>query len=376
MLPDWLNLPIRDPAACIVRINGEEIDDLYPLLVELSAVLDRRESAEATLLLETRRLEDGRWNVHDDDRIRPWAEIAIAASFGDQEAPVFDGYIRQVKVDLPEDQGGATVTLICQDTSLLLDRTQRNFRWGDRVPVSDGEIVRRIAGEAGIGLIEPVGEGFSDLVVNQNETDIRFLKKRAEENGYDFFFREGELYFGPARLDLAAQPTILVYAGPASHAIRFELDDDGHHPTQVIYEIAGESDDQTREQAVSSDLDTLGSRPADEVTGGHGDFAWRLSREGLGSDSQARQRAQALVNEEALRIKAGGELDGTLYGHVLLPGDPVSLDGIGEQYGGRWFVSHVEHRFDAGGYRQSFELLRNGYGDDLDSSASPLAAVI
>lgn len=105
----WLDDLIRSPASCVVRIGGQEIKDLYPNLVEVSAVLPNSDAGEATLVFETRRLEDGNWNVHDDDRIRPWQSIAISASFGDREDAVFEGFIRQVKVEFPEQKGAATV---------------------------------------------------------------------------------------------------------------------------------------------------------------------------------------------------------------------------------------------------------------------------
>ncbi len=373
---DWLDDLVRDPSSCVVRIDGNEIDDLYPNMVEVNATLDRRDAAEATLVFETRRMEDGSWNVHDDDRIRPWKTIRIAATFGDREDEIFQGYIRQVKVEFPEEKGAAKVTVTCQDTSILLDRSQRNYRWGDEVPVSDGQIATQILSEAGLSFLDTPGEGMSDLVVQQNETDIKFLAKRARESAYDVFFREGQLYFGAPRMDRSPQPTILIYAGTSTSCVRFDLDDDGHHPDAVIYEIAPDTGNESQETTVTPDLPTLGNEPVSSAGSGTGEFAWRISREGVTNDNQAQQRAQAQANEESMKIKASGELDGVIYGHVLLPGDPVGIDGVGDRYGGRWYVTKVEHRFDMSGYKQTFEVLRNAYGDDLNVVDNPLAALM
>lgn len=375
-LLSWLDDTIRDPASCRVRIDGREIDDLYPSLEELEVVLARQDSGVATLVFETHRVDNGRWNVQDDDRIRPWSAISVHAVFGTREDPIFDGFIRQVQVSFPEERGAAKVTVSCQDTSLLLDRTQRTQRWGDDVPLSDGQIVTRILQEAGLGFLDQPGEGVPDLVVNQNETDIKFLKKRAQENAFDLFFREQQLYFGPMRFDRSDQATIRIYAGTDTHCLSFNIDDDGHQPDAVLYEVAETSGSDTNEQRVTPNLDLLGDTPVNAVSSRQGDFAWRLSREGLADGNQARARAQAQANEASLKIKATGELDGALYGHVLLPGDPVGVDGIGDAYGGRWYVSQVSHRFDMNGYRQSFELLRNAYGDNLETHSNPLAAVL
>jgi len=48
------------------------------------------------------------------------------------------------------------------------------------------------------------------------------------------------------------------------------------------------------------------------------------------------------------------------------------VDGVGDRYGGIWFVDTVRHRFSTEGYRQSFNLLRNAYGDNLGSGAGGL----
>ena len=61
----------------------------------------------------------------------------------------------------------------------------------------------------------------------------------------------------------------------------------------------------------------------------------------------------------SLSITAGCEVDGTAYGHVLVPGALVTVDGVGERHGGRWYVDAVEHELDAQGYRQKTTLKRN-----------------
>ena len=92
-------------------------------------------------------------------------------------------------------------------------------------------------------------------------------------------------------------------------------------------------------------------------------------------------RAKALhkANEADLhKIQAEGELDGTLYGHVLLAGLPVGVDGVGSRLSGLYYVDGVTHTFNTTGYRQRFRLLRNAWGDNLDSlpGGGPLATVM
>ena len=81
---------------------------------------------------------------------------------------------------------------------------------------------------------------------------------------------------------------------------------------------------------------------------------------------EARSRAQAKANENAWKVKADGELDGSLYGHVLLTHKLVGVYGVGETYSGLYYVDSVSHIFDQNGYRQSFKLLRNATGQDTE----------
>ena len=71
------------------------------------------------------------------------------------------------------------------------------------------------------------------------------------------------------------------------------------------------------------------------------------------------RRARAKANEHQFKIRAEGVLDGLAYGHVLLTHLPVDVEGIGDTYGGTYYVDQVTHQFADDGYTQRFALLRN-----------------
>ena len=87
-------------------------------------------------------------------------------------------------------------------------------------------------------------------------------------------------------------------------------------------------------------------------------------------------RAQGMVNEASFRIRANGELDGTLYGHVLQVGGTVTVDGVGSRNGGVYYVDTVTHQFSPDGYRQQFQLIRNAVGETEAVGAAPLSPVL
>ncbi len=356
----------RAPADCVIRVDDDEIAELYPLLRELSAEASRDEVATATLVFETQRDEHGRWNVQDRGILAPWKRIVIEIAFGHHTEELFRGYIREIVADYPSDPSNATVTVECQDDSLALDRQHVRLPWGVDTPVSDGDIAEAIAGKHGLTLADGSEDGLGNLVLYQNATDIQFLQARARANGYELYFRRGEVYFGPMRLDAEPQDgTILVYAGTDTNCLSLSIRSDGHRPNKVALDLAPSDGDEVTRKDVLPDLPLLGTESAEAGGDGLDEFTWLVSREGSFDEDELTAQAQQRANEFSLRVSADGELDGALYGHVLLPGLPVAVDGPGDRLGGVYYVDRVTHVLTIDGYRQQIRLLRNAFGDNL-----------
>ena len=365
----------REPAECIVTIDGEEMADLYPFLSGLTVETSRNQAAVATLQFESRRDENGQWSVQDAGILRTWAAIVIEAAFGDTTEEIMRGFIREINADYPED-GNAIVTVECQDESISLDRQHRRKNWGGDAATTDEEIVREILSGYALSPHMDNGSGQSSIVVNQDEPDASFLRKRAEANGYELVFNQGEVYFGPWRVDAEPQATIMVYAGSATNCNSFTVENDGHQPDAVSFDTAFSEGDGVNSNTITSDLPLMGTETADSSSSGLGDFVWTMSREGIQDEVAATALAQKKANELSMKIKAKGVLDGTVYGRVLRVAEPVGVDGVGDWLGGIYYVDAVSHKFDHTGYTQGFELMRNAFGDNLDSGGSVLSAIL
>ena len=366
----------RSPAECVIKINEQEITNLYPYLTSATVRMSRIAAAECTMTFESNRDEHGTWAVQDSESIGPWKKILVEAVFGTQREEVMRGYIRDVQADYPDDMGSTTVTVKAQDESILLDREQVHKTWStEEEPLSDGNIARQIASEH---TLEPdVEDGILNASLNQSETAIRFLRKRAEANGFELFIRGGKLTFKSPELDGTAMPTILVYAGKSTNCNRIAIEHDGHKPDQISLSRASDTDPETTEESYASDLRLLG--PVEATSNGMGlnPFVWPLPRAQGATEAEAQMRAQAKANENAWKIAATGELDGSLYGHVLLNHKTVTVDGIGEKYSGLYYVDEVTHKFTVDGYLQEFRLLRNATGEEgLDQAKNRLGGLV
>ena len=369
----------REPGECMIfmGVAETEIVDFYPLLSDLSIDTSRKEPAVATLVFEGRRDEQGKWIIQDSGVFKDWEKIKIKVSFGDKEEEIMRGYVRSSKVDYPTDAGTAKVTIECQDDSYRLDRTHRNKTWGEDTPSSDAQILQEIISPYGLSLNSENGAGETGIEVNQNGSDIVFLKSRAEVNGYELIFSQGEVYFGPMQLEAEAQPNIMAYAGTETNCISVNVNTDSHQADSVAFDVPDETGDGSSETIVVPDLFVMGTIHASSADAGLEDFIWKMSGE-TGADVAAlTEKAQQKANEfDIKKVSATGELDGMLYGMVLRPGFPVGVDGIGDWYNGTYYVDKVVHKFSYDGYKQNFTLLRNAYGDNLASGGGLLGAIM
>ena len=366
----------QQPASCLIEVgeDANDLGDLAHLVASVQIVTSRAEAATGSLVIEDRRQSDGLWMAADSGLFQRWAPIKISADFQTYTEEIFRGYIAEQKPSYPSTGGEATLELTVQDDSAALDREQMRTVWGDDAPLTDLEILRQLVAPIGLGVDPESGDGQSSRSQSQDATPITFLRERAKANGYELIFSAGSVYFGPMRLEGEAQAPIMVYAGTASNCMSLEIVDDGQTPDEVAFDHAPREDGSaTTSETVAPDLPVLGSSAAGEEGAGLGTpSVWRVSKEGDETEEELRARAQALVNENSFKLRATGELDGSLYGHVLRPGRTVTVDGAGGRYGGLHYVDKVTHAFSPDGYRQQFEMIRNATGE-TDSPLGPLS---
>jgi phage protein D len=369
ILPDICN--VSEPASIKITtgIVPIEITDLYPVLVTANIQVSRKEPGIGTLEFTATRDEDGSWPVLDGGYFERWKPIKIVADFGSYSEDIIEGFIVKLTPEFPQEKGTAKVTVEIQDQTIALDREQITKTWGDSTSdkmLTDKSIVASVLAGYQYKLDVDSADGQSRLTLNQDKTDFRFLTELAEAVGYEFRLMNSTVYFGPIKLSGTPQSTILVYAGPDTNCLEFKVDEDAAVPDSATTASVDTQDSgEASEEELTPNLTILGATAANEAANSNNvpGYVWRMRQEGDNPPAAAQMLAQAKINEASLSIKAECVIDSTIYGHVLLPGKLVNVDGIGQRYGGRYYVDAVEHAFDALSYTQKASLLKNGINE-------------
>ena len=363
MLLGLFSEPYVQPAECIIKVEGEEVSELYPFVSSVTVEASRSCFSEATITFISPVDENDHWQVADDERLLPWNSIEIIADFQTGTEEIMRGVILQGAPDFPVNAGETSVTIIARDQSALFDLGTRQRTWGEHpLGTSDTLILTELTSEAGIGIDPLSGPGHSGIIVKQRTSDIVFLKKRAELNGYELLFEEGNVYFGPLRIENESQPQILAYAGRRTNCRTFKPSNNGHQARRFTYAQRDATGDAGGDVTVEPNLPLMGSMPARSSSNNADNQHSRIDRRTTPNEDENQALALGMANEGDLSIRAEGELDGTLYGHVLKVGLPVEIDGVGDLYSGLYYVDTVTHHFDQTGYRQKFNVVRNALG--------------
>ncbi|MEM6635163.1 MAG: hypothetical protein AAF667_04660 [Pseudomonadota bacterium] len=387
LLGALLDPGFRQAASLIIEVGTAKTDigDLAVLISSVEVQTARTEASAGQIIFDDRRREDGLWMAADaspgvggSTLFARWEPIVISADFQTHTEEILRGYIVGLKPEAPQNGGEAKLTIEVQDEGAALNREQMRRVWGEDQPMTDKAILTDLISPLPVSVDPASGDGQAARALSQDATPIQFLRERALANGYEMYFREGQVYFGPLRLEGDAQSPIMVYAGTATNCLNWSVTDDAQKPDAVGFELAPRTEGADPVvEVVGPDQPLLGSSAAGDEGAGLGTPSiWRLSREGDEPEEATRARAQALANENSFKIRATGELDGTAYGHVLKPGALVRVDGTGTRNGGLYYVDKVQHRFSPDGYRQQFELMRNATGETEGVGAPPLSAAL
>lgn len=314
--------------------------------------------------LATCEAEFGNWGVGPSGQLgHLWFDRAVL-DFGKAfvvklgDATLFDGAITALEARFPP---AAPPTLVVRADdklqTLRMTRRTRSFE-----SVSDADLVQRIAADHGLQADASLSGPTWPLVVQANESDLAFLRRRLLAADADLVLADGKLV---ARARSARrQPTPSLAHGGRLH--RFEVAADLAHQRTAVT-CAGW--DVANKQAVA--VEATSSAVASEA--GSGDSGPALLQQAFGErkdtvahrvpfdDAGARSEAESHLRLLARRFVRGrGEADADA---ELRPGGAVDLAGLGPLFNGRYGITDVLHRFDAAhGLRTEFGVERAWLG--------------
>lgn len=281
---------------------------------------------------------------------------------------------KQVEIELPEDQQNDTTIAVFKgeitaiepifgsDVSAMLTvrgydkshRLNRGTKSRALLDVTDGDIVKKIAGENGLSpQVEDPGQVYKH-VYQHNLTDMQFLTQRAQRIGYEVFVDDNKLHFRKPR---GGRGQLEMEWGKELRSFRPRLT----LWRQVDAVIVKGWDPDTKQEIVGRATSTDSSPKI-----GYGKTGGQMAASAIGSAEEvvvrrpvATQReadmlAQALLDE----INAGFiEADGVAIGQPKLKaGMKVKIKNVSSKFAGEYMVTAARHIYTPEGYETHFSV--------------------
>lgn len=299
----------------------------------------------------------------------PFTRVVIGVLMGAVPEVLIDGVIMHHQVAPSNDPGMSTLTVTGKDVSQMLDLEEKNEEYPNQ---PDFVIVTRIlASYAQYGLV-PQPTPTTDIpielqrVPRQHETDLKFIQRMAQRNGFVFYiepltFGVNTAYFGPENRLSLPQPALTMNMGSSTNCKSLSFSQDALAPVGTRGTFV---EPITRTSIPIPALPSLRVPPlALQPASPRRTVLMRDTADQ--NPAQAATTAVAAATNSPDAVRGEGEVDAVRYGSILRARKLVGIRGVGFSYDGNYYVRRVTHSISRGEYTQRFSVSREGTGSLL-----------
>jgi phage protein D len=355
-----------------ILIGGQAASDLAAAMVELEVEENADMPCAFSLTLPINRTTSGDYDLPNDTRLAPLANLCITVDPGDGSTQcLFDGYVLSQTAHLDTGTAASTLKVWGQDASWLMNTTEQVKEWVD---VTDGEVANTIFANYGFtpddaNLTDDSPAHTSDgHSLMQRATDAQFLRRLARRNGKLFRVyctdTPGQRTGSFAKPSLDGDPLVTLTLNDATAATVDAVDitwDVMRPSATVAYQ----------ELFTDSDPDGAGGTTSDSGLSpmearGLADFAGTAVTSVLTTTvddgQELTERAQSVLIEAGWFVRCRGTADVNRLKAILRAGTVVQLAAAGSLHSGNYFVWSVRHKITAEKHTMEFVLVRNAVG--------------
>jgi phage protein D len=306
----------------------------------------------------------GDWSLLEADIFRPLVPVTIRVASGALPVPfaLISGYVTSQRANYSLAAGDSTLEVTGMDATVLMNQEEKVKSWPN---LPDSGIAAAIFGQYAIlprvqpgapQLVEPEG------TTTQRSTDIRFLRRLAQRNGFDCYVQPEPLtgidqgYFQPPQITGLPQAVLNVNMGTDTNVTDFQVNYDMLRSTTAVGAGIDVLTKAVQPALAPASLQLpMGAEPA--LTRILPPPIARIADTGLMRTGEIQSMAQAVADRSSFSVMAEGRVD-TAVG-ILRPGGFVNIRGLGRLFNGSYYLTQVSHTINREGHMQRFRALRN-----------------
>jgi hypothetical protein len=286
--------------------------------------------------------------------LEPMKRVIICVLLGVVPEVLIDGIITHHQFQPSNQPGQSTLTVTGKDVSIMLDLEEKNASFENQ---PDFLIVTRLLLEyAQYGLVPQVTPTVDvpimiQRVPRQQETDMRFIQRLAQRNGYVFYVEPlapgvNTAYWGPENRLSLPQQALSMNMGARTNLKSLSFARDALAP------VGTEGNFVEPFTKMSLPIPTLPSLRIPPLVLSPDQAQRKTLQRQTASQAPltAATTALASVTNSPVSVTGMGEIDTLCYGAVLRARKLVGVRGVGFSYDGSYYVSRVTHTIERGNF--------------------------
>lgn len=284
--------------------------------------------------------------------------------------------VQRPKFKFMSRQGPLSVDILGYGEAIKLGATERREVYKKQ---TDADIARKIADRNGFDADIAATDTVHDQVIQANESDWKFLSRRAKLYGFMLYVEAGVLHYHPPR--------------PRESGVRLTYLEKGQGNLQdfVVHSrtfMRGLKLQMTQIDPITKEEFTVDStEEPDDVQAATDYQNWKdlVSIDGIGQPqrfitNEGHEQQRPLLKDQMLKMAQASRYviagAGTVLGlEMLKANDLITVNGIGRS-SGKYYITKIMHQMNAGtgglgeGYNVRFEVVRAGAGELTDARSS------
>jgi Rhs element Vgr protein len=325
-----------------IKIDGEAISQTFGVL---SIVVSREinKIPTASIIIQDGSVSEEDFEASNEDVFIPGKEIEILSGYHSEETTIFKGIIIKHGIRI-KSSGASMLSLECRDKAVKLTIGRKNKYFIDK---KDSEVIEEIIDTYELEKDVEATSVQHKALVQFESSDWDFMLSRVEANGKICIVNDGKITIKAPSLD--GDPVLELLYG--STIIDFDAAMDARDQFDAVKAIAWDpaSQDLIESDGVDPGIDGNGNIPPSDLASVIGLEQLDLRHTG----ALPQEELQAWADAEFLKkqfSKIRGRV-GFMGDAAVLPGDLITLEGLGERMNGTVYVSGIRHEISEGTWK-------------------------
>ncbi|MBL7701131.1 MAG: type VI secretion system tip protein VgrG [Ferruginibacter sp.] len=349
-MPNERTIPSDKPKSVVTQTvisGGAEVSKQYQLL---SIIVNKEVNRipTATLVYTDGEPSKQSFELSGKAEFEPGKEIEIKVGYSSDEKTVFKGIV--IKHSIRVRKKNSLLIIECKDKAVKMTGACKNKYALD---TKDSDVIEELIDNYGLEKEVTATTVTHRQIVQYSCTDWDFMLCRADVNGLLCIANDGKLSVAPP--EFSGDAALTIQYGATVHDLDAEIDARLQYKS-VKGSVWNYTDQELVKDTEADDpgVPEAGNLTADTLADVMGETEYRL----FNSAKIEEPELQAWVNAAMLKnrlakIRGKVTTDGSA---DVLPGQLIQLNGVGERFEGKLFVTGIRHEITEGNWLTTFQF--------------------